>query len=126
MTAPFDLPDFIDLYTSGHVLLYEAVPARVVPMFKPQYFFSSNAGSPMTRYGPTHWVDLADYPFLNDGFLVDEAFKIHTNGPLLLIHFAAPEAQDLWLQVDYAESRYTNTPNQHQRAYCTRVSRDPP
>jgi len=122
MSAPFDLPDTITVYAPGNVPVYEAIPARVVPCFNPKYYFVCNAGAPMTRYGPTHWVDLDTDYFIPDPFHYDEAFKVKAVEAAWTITLSA-DGQDLTLEVGYAETRYTNTGSNYQRVWCTRLSR---
>jgi len=122
MSAPFALPDTISVFTPTGDPFMVDVPARVVPIFDPKQWFVSNAGAPMNRYGPTHWVDLdTAYGHIPDTFELVEAFRIRETGDPFTITLSTDNGI-LTLAVGYTEYRYTTTENVYMRVYCTRKS----
>jgi len=121
MPADFELPDLMNIYDDVPDVVATDVPCRCVPIFNPKTFFVCNAGSPMTRYGPTHWVDLdTDNGYIPDGFTRDQAFKIESDDVFWELVVFTPLGR-IHLSVDYVELRYTNTEREYMRCYCTRI-----
>jgi len=121
MTAPFELPDTADLYDSVYATTpYETgVPCRQVPCVLSGTIRSDfNSGFK----GFTHWVDFPPDTFIYDVSETTNAWLqgVQAANPMIILMLGDVE---LRLAVLWVEDRFTNTPKDYIRAWCTRWSR---
>lgn len=124
MTAPFELPDRVNIWNSaGTTIVAANVPARVVPCLMKTFSVWNSATNTQVT-GMSHWVDL-NFDFQKYEYQQLIA-ALHYNfdydaGLLIKLEVAGFE---LVLRGMWQELRYTNTDNEYQRIYCSRVSQD--
>jgi len=122
MSAPFDLPDRMTIWDPTFTdLLYENVPCRQVPMlFGRHQWYTSGTNNQVSA--PTHWIDYDVGPVIVDGATRVGAFITGLDlddGVVIEIDFGGPV---LTLRVIWHEYRFSNTPNDYNRAYCHRMA----
>lgn len=122
MTAPFALPDLVQIWSSDDAsLLFDNVPARVVPCLM-KTFQVWNSGTNTQVTGISHWVDMED---LDNKFEYAELVAaLHYSfeydaGLIIKLSFGS---WTLSLRAMWQELRYTSTPNYYHRIYCSRIS----
>jgi len=121
MSAPFELPDTISIYSGSLDLKHADIPGRVVPCFINKFeVWSSGTNTQVTTI--THWVDFDVVTNLFDAATRVAAchYGLEYDGGDVIIMQSYPLY--LSLQVLWYEFRYTNTDKAYVRAYCGRIS----
>lgn len=122
MTAPFPLPDTIDIWRNDETIIdFPNVPARVVPCFKGVMQQLDTATNTRAAF-IDHWVDFDDVGYIVDGAsriaAVFQSFE-HDFGPIITMQFGG---WLLKLRIVWFELRFTNTERYYVRAWCSRMS----
>ena len=124
MTAPFELPDTVEMWNAAETeLLHENIPARVVPCM--QHFFQVwGSGTNTQVVFWSHWVDVDDFGNVWDG--VERIAACHYAleydfGPIIILNWGG---WLLKLRVQYVELRYTSTDRYYLRLWCSRLSQE--
>lgn len=122
MTAPFALPDLVQIWNANDdTLLFADVPARVVPCFIKQFsVWNSATNTQVTAI--SHWVDMEDLS--NKWEYASLVAAVHYSldydaGVLIKLNFGGWE---LVLRAMWQELRFTGTDDYYHRIYCSRVS----
>jgi len=121
MSAPFALPDLVQFWNEDEsVLLFDNVPARVVPCFRgvlTQLDTNTNTRAAFM----SHWVDFDELSVFDDGATRIAAVIYaleYDAGPIIVLSLGD---WVLKLRMQWLELRYTSTPNYYHRAWCSRM-----
>ena len=122
MTAPFPLPDTVDIYRplGAAVPTYSGVACRIVPCFFKGRF--GQAGSAFSYV--TYWVDFETTVDVRDGQTraAGTNYNTYADGDGIRWSF---QGRDYRLVVAWVEDRYQNTDKEYTRAYCVRDTVSP-
>jgi len=124
MTAPFALPDLIEVWNNDETaLLFGDVPARVVPCMAKFFQVWNSATNTQVTY-ISHWVDVEDLSNkLEFASLVAATHYAwdFDSGVIIILNWAG---WLLKLRVMWQELRYTRTDQYYHRLYCSRISQE--
>jgi len=122
MTAPFELPDIVDIWNNNDdTLMAESVPCRVVPCMVKQFDVWSSGTDTQVTY-ISHWVDLEDLSIKmdNSSLIAAAHYSWDFNGGVIIkMNWGG---WMLVLRCMWQELRYTRTEKYYHRLYCQRIS----
>jgi len=122
MTAPFALPDLVDIWNANDdTLLFSSVPARVVPCMAKSFAVWNSATNTQVTY-ISHWVDLEDMDNKWEYASLVAAVHYEWDFDAGVIIKLALGSWELQLRAMWQELRYTSTPSYYHRIYCSRKS----
>jgi hypothetical protein len=122
MTAPFALPDVVDIWNANDdTLLFSSVACRVVPCILKTFSVWNSATNTQVT-GITHWVDMEDQS--NKWEYAGLIAALHYSwdfdaGVIMKLNYGGWELQ---LRAMWQELRFTGTPDYYHRIYCSRIS----